>query len=236
MTTFAEFLSGGLYKADIARTQYVLAADEAYIAQAEYELTELWDFLQKQFETDFHTRTATFDTEAEESLYDLPSDYWRMVNVSLYRTGDRDPRKLRRWNRAQVPRQLIAQDWIGGVNPRYYLHHGVTPNQIEFSSPPAQIWTIYLDYHPSPPNRATTGDLSLMGYDSYVINGLAAYLADKQEADSDRFIQGKELVRQKIMDDAKPKDEGQAHYIANVRGRESLDDDVEHFGSWEVRW
>lgn len=241
MPTFAQLLDAGLYKADINRTQYVLAADEPYIEQAESLLIELWDFLQKQFETDFHTRTATFDTELDGdglgvSLYDLPDDYWRMVKVALYRTGDREPRKLRRWDRSQVPRRLINEDWIGGVNPRYYLHHGVEPAQIEFSSPPGAVYTVYLDYHPSPPTRATVGNLPLMGYHDYVSNGLAAFLADKQEADSDRFIAMKESIRAKIMEDAKPKDEGQAHYVADVRGREALDDDVENFGSWEVRW
>lgn len=240
MPTFAQLINAGLYKADINRTQYVLAADEEYIEHVESLIVELWDFLQKQFEGDFHTRTATFETVLTlgvgERLYDAPSDYWRNVKLALYRTGDKEPRKLRRWDRAQVPVRLVNEDWIGGVNPRYYLHHGVEPAQVEFSSQPGAVYTIYWDYHPAPPTRATVGNLSLMGYHDYVANGAAAFLADKQEANSDRFIAMKESIRQRIMEDAKPKDEGQAHYVADVRGREALDDDVENFGSWEVRW
>jgi hypothetical protein len=240
MPTFAQYLNAALYRADIKRTQYVLAADEEFLEKAESELTELWDFLQRQFEGDFHTRTATFSTVLTlgigETLYNLPTDYWRMVNVSLYRAGDREPRKLRRWNKAQVPRRLINEDWSGGVHPRYYIHHGVSPQQIEFNSQPGAVYTIYIDYHPKAPTRATSGNLELMGYEDYAVNGLTAFLADKQEADSDRFIQAKEMIRQRIMEDAKPKDEGQAHYIADVRGREASDDDGLGLGAWEERW
>lgn len=132
-------------RADMVNSTFVSDAElNSYINASYYEL---YDLLVQKYGNDYYVKEYSFNLVGNQSRYDLPDDFYKLLGVDLEISSGPDGYvSLRPFSLAERNRYSTAnvQTWIGVTNLRYRL----SGNKLWFTPSPQTGQTIRIWYIP----------------------------------------------------------------------------------------
>lgn len=132
-------------RADMVHSQFVSDAEINSYINASY--FELYDLLVQKYGNDYYMKEYSFSLVGNQSRYDLPADFFKLLGVDLQISAGPDGYvSLRPFTLAERNRYSTAnvQTWIGVTNLRYRL----SANKLWFTPSPQTGQTIRIWYVP----------------------------------------------------------------------------------------
>jgi hypothetical protein len=189
--------------------------DSAYIADAELtnyinsSYAELYDLLVARYEDYFVTGPTTFSlASGDGGVYALPSAFYKLRGVDYSYGGDWIPLKPFAWNTRGSRSRASIRDFdrtyrIVGSNLRVEPSDNATGDY--------RLW-----YVPSYTALSADGDaistlISRNNWEEYIVIDAAIKILNKEESNSDRLMQEKQLIKERILNVSSDRDaEGSA--------------------------
>lgn len=208
-------------RSDMVNSTFVSDAEFNNYISNSYK--ELYDLLVSAFGNNYYVATvSTFVTDGTNTLYNLPTDFYKLLGVDLALSASLDsfvtikPFNFSDRNRYAVPN---FQSFYGVTNLRYRLHG----NQLFLTPIPAASQTIRVWYIPEPTSVTSDSDSfdGISGWEEYVIVDAAIKALAKEESDVSVFMSQKEALRQRITSMADTRDAANPPVVADSQYGES---------------
>lgn len=195
----------------------------SYINQSAFEL---YDLLVTLYGEDYYIAPfSTFVTDGSSQLYSLPSDFYKMLNVSVQSTSGSANNAwwtLKQFNISEVNKYSVpnTQIYFGLTNLRYRIQG----NQIWFSPLPISNTTVRLIYCPRMTSLVADSDVldGISGWTEYVIIDAAIKCMQKEESDISVLAAQKVAMVHRINASASNRDAGMPSTVADVRDANSF--------------
>ena len=141
----AQLRTASRQRADMVNSTFVSDAELSSYINASYY--ELYDLLVQKYGNDYYVKEYSFNLAGNQSRYDLPDDFYKLLGVDLeIGSGPDGYVSLRPFSLAERNRYSTAnvQTWIGVTNLRYRL----SGNKLWFTPSPQTGQTIRIWYIP----------------------------------------------------------------------------------------
>lgn len=178
---------------------------------------------------DYNVASADMTTVSDANIYNLPSNFFKMLGVDY----DADTDQVIELERFQfVERNRFQRD--GAVDPSGRgIRYKLMGDTITLVPAPPAGKKIRLWYIPSAPLLQTDTQLidGINGYEEMVICEVAMRIMNKQEQDAGPFVAAKNAVMARIQEEAPNRDPGTPPKVGDARGLE----DPGRFYPWNYR-
>jgi hypothetical protein len=190
--------------------------NDELIAYINSSACELYDLLVAAYGNDYFASTHTFATVANDSSYDLPDDFYKMIGLD-YLIGNQDAITLKpyQFNERNKYRQGTYWNAINGAaGPRYKI----STDQIQFMPIPDGAYNMELHYIPACPVLAIDADEfdGVNGWEEYIIVDAAIKMLQKEESDTSLLEKQKMKLEMRIAAMAENRDAGQSFRVSDV--------------------
>lgn len=177
---------------------------------------------------DYYVSSADIDTVSGANLYNLPSDFFKMLGVD-YKADTDEVVEVKKF-------EFVERNRLGNAfyesNSETNLRYKLLGNTITFVPAPPSGKKIRLWYIPSAP--VLTADTQVIdginGYEEMIINEVCIRIMNKQEQDNSPFVGAKRAVMQRIQDEAPNRDAGKPSKVGDARGIEDYPRYPWHYG------
>lgn len=164
-------------RADMVNSTFVSDAELNSYINASY--FELYDLLVQKYGNDYYMKEYSFQLVGNQSRYDLPEDFFKLLGVDLEISAGPDGYvSLRPFTLAERNRYSTAnvQTWIGVTNLRYRI----SGNKLWFTPSPQTGQTIRIWYVPRLAELVDTVTITVNSpvVDDYIVIGAATFVAD----------------------------------------------------------
>jgi hypothetical protein len=195
----------------------------SYINQSYFEL---YDLLVTAYGEDYYIAPFfTFVTDGTTQLYDLPDDFYKMLNVSVQVTSNAannawwtlKPFMMAEVNKYAVPN---TQLYFGITNLRYRIQG----DQIWLNPLPQINQTIRLIYTPKMTTLTSDSDTvqGVSGWTEYIIIDAAIKCLQKEESDVSVLMAQKMAMMKRIDGVSSNRDAGMPHTVADSQASNSF--------------
>lgn len=203
-------------RADMVNSQFVTDAElTSYINQSYFEL---YDLLIQKYGSDYYVKTpaATITTDGTNMLFDLPTDFYKLLGVDLALSTTQDsfvtvrPFNFSDRNRYAVPN---FQSFYGVTNLRYRL----ASNKLWLTPIPRSGQTLRVWYIPRMTTLSADADLAdgISGWTEYIICDAAIKCLQKEESDVSVLGAEKAALINRIEAAASNRDAGQPATVSD---------------------
>lgn len=204
-------------RADRENSNFVTVPEwNTYINQSAYEL---YDLLVTTYEDYFVKTPYTFTTDGTTQLYDLPTDFYKLLGVDCgLSMGNNGWVTLKKFNFSQRNRYVfpsIGSTYLGVYNLQYRL----VGNKLEFIPTPSAGQFMRVWYVPRMTQLVKDSDIldGVSGWTEYVIVDAAMKALQKEESDTSVLMSQKMALIKRIEESAMNRDAGEPDTISNIR-------------------
>lgn len=209
--SLAELKATILDQVDMADSSFIDSSKLKYWINA--ELSELHDLLVTTFE-DYYITRYDFSLDGSEK-HELPEDFYKAHKVFYLQGTTRH-----RLNRFSMNDLAGDSTWN---NSNETLRYRVMGNHIYFDPTPNATGEVQLFYVPQlDPLDADEDRVSIavpIGWEDFVVCGVAARCLAKEESDPTFFLKKKAEIRARIITDADTRDTGEPHRFTDTYRR-----------------
>ena len=224
--TLELLMQGALDRADMLRrnattgvleaTDFIDAGSVAVYVNA--ELAVLWDALISANE-DYCIKHLTIEVLSDTEDYSLPSDFYKFRKVFPILSGKRR-RRLKKFDLNRLGESdSLAAILTSRIEETEYRISG---NRLWLHPKPTNVAELEMWYIPQFDPILNLGDKIdfryPVGWEQYVIEGVAARLLEKEESDSSAQIRRQEKILQRITVMAEDRDVGEPHVMQDTEG------------------
>lgn len=200
--------------------------NDELVAYINSSATELYDLLVAAYGNDYYRASNVFTTVAQDSTYDLPDDFYKMLGLD-YLIGPQEALTLKPFQFNERNRYRIGTYWnaiTGASGPRYNINNG----QITFLPVPDGAYSLELWYVPACPVMTDDADEfdGVNGWEEYIILDAAIKMLGKEDSDVSLLDARLKTIKKRITEMAENRDAGLSFRITDVQ----LDDGGER---WE---
>jgi hypothetical protein len=193
--------------------------DEELLEYINSAYAEYYGLLTTVYE-DYNVSTSDFTTIADANLYNLPSNFFKLLGVDYNADSDK-PIELEPFAFSERNRQgrTVVDD-----SYRTNVKYKILGDAISFVPTPDAGKKIRLWYVPSAPKLLQDTQLidGINGYEEMIICEVAMKIMNKQEQDAGPFVAAKQAVMKRIREEAPNRDAGRAPKIGDTRSLESV--------------
>lgn len=223
--TMRILIHSALYRADLLRLNADGDTEEvdsvfldAVGHEANAELAALWDVLISASE-DYCIKHLTIDVVAGVENYSLPSDFYKFRKVFSVQNGKRCSR-LKRFDL----NRLGAADSLAAIatGPIEQAKYRISGNRLWLHPAPTSAAALELWYIPQFDPLLNLDDKIdfrfPVGWEQYVIEGVAARCLEREESDSSAQRSRQKEILQRILILVEDRDVGEPHQMQDVEG------------------
>jgi hypothetical protein len=220
VTTLSAVRTAAAQRADMpapSTTTFVTTSEWNGLINASYQ--ELYGLLAQKFGDDYFTSiSSNITTDGLTDLYDLPSDFFKLLGVDLQVTAT-PPAYVTVRPFAFAERNSLAQPnlqpTLGVTNLRYRLKG----SKLWLAPFPAANQVLRLHYVPRLTLLSADGDTldGVNGWEEYVVVDAALKAKDKEESDVSVLAAEKAALVGRIEAEAENRDAGAPATVADVR-------------------
>ena len=182
------------------------------------EYAEYYGMITEIYE-DYNIASADITVQNNANIYNLPSNFFKMVGVDYNADTDSvvEVGRFQFGERNKLERNFYADAF--STNLRYKL----MGDTIVFLPDPPQGKKIRLWYVPASPTLVEDTQLidGINGYEEMIISGVCVMIANKQEQDAAPFLGAKRSQQKRIRDEAPNRDAGQPARVTDSRSLQS---------------
>jgi len=224
--TLELLIAGALERADLLRANPVTGAPEAvdsvdmgavgYWVNA--ELAVLWDVLISTYE-DYAIKHHTINVVAGIEDYSMPDDFYKFRKVFPVSSGIRSP-ALRKFHL----KDLGQADSLAALltSPIDETRYRISGNRLYLHPAPtnaAELEVWYVQQFDPIVNLQDKIDFRFpIGWEQYVIEGVAARCLEKEDIDSTPFKARQKEILQRVLTMAEDRDVGEPHQMQDTEG------------------
>lgn len=202
-------------RADKVNSGYILDSElNQYINNS---IAELYDLLVSAYGEDYYSKTYNFTVNGVDTVYDLPTDFYKVLGIDLYINPSRFI-SLRPYMFNERGRYQDGSNWAAIIaiqGPRYYIK----ANSVEFNPSPPGAYQLSMFYVPACPELVSDSDTfdGINGWEEYVIVDAAIKMLQKEESDVSVFLAQKQALLQRINTMAENRDAGHSFRVNDVQ-------------------
>lgn len=229
--TLAQLRTAAKQRADMVNSDFVSDTEwNSYINQSAYAL---YDLLIQKYDNDYFVDDYSFPTDGTSYLYNLPTDFYKLLGVDL-QLGNSDDSwiTLRKFERAERNNFALPnfQNFYGVTNLRYRLR----ANGLWLTPTPQAGQTIRILYIPRLPELTTdSSELDgINGWNEWVIVDAAIKALVKEESDTSALERDKASITARIESAAENRDAANPQRVADVQSNSWPDGGPFGGGSW----
>ena len=185
---------------------------------------------------EYYAKDFVFSTVINQTLYDLPDDFYQLLDVTAI-INNNNVYKLLRYQMADMAILRAAGASSPAELPKYRLRgdfNGTTNvAQMSILPIPTQVYAIALYYVPAPISLALDTDTcdGISGFEEWVVLDAAIRCLQKEESDVTWLIGEREKIEGRIRSQRDNRDAGDAPRVQNVRDRA-----LQYGVGWERGW
>ena len=178
---------------------------------------ELYDLLVGAYGNSYYAKTYPFAVNSTDTVYDLPSDFYKLEGIDLYINPSRFI-TLKPFMFNERGRYQDGSNWAAIVaiqGPRYHLQ----ANQIRFNPSPPGAYNLNMYYVPACPELVSDSDTfdGINGWEEFVIIDAAIKMLQKEESDVSVLLAQKNEIMKRINTMAENRDEGYSFVVQDVQ-------------------
>lgn len=190
--------------------------NDELIAYINSSACELYDLLVGAYGNDYFLQSHTFTTVFNQSNYDLPDDFYKMVGLD-YLIGPDNALTLKPYQFNERNRYRQGTYWnaiSGAAGPRYKIN----PSTLSLLPIPDGAYNLELWYIPACPKMVedTDGFDGINGWEEFIIIDAAIKMLQKEESDTSLLEKQKMQIMIRINAMAENRDAGQSFRVTDV--------------------
>jgi hypothetical protein len=218
------------------------AADSEVLTLIHEGAHALWDLVIAGYGPEYFQKYTTFATSSGREYYNLPSDFYRLLGVSINRTADATLttrtgwQKMRRASHHEVPELLNGQGsdpyatrYQLGKQPRGQTSSVWQLDRLILYPVPAGVWTVLVTYVPTlkgvsedlnDENSAGLGTYTydgIHGWEEYIVLWASIRLLGQEESSTSDMKEQMAEIRDRIAGLAANRDHVEPEYVSDVR-------------------
>lgn len=183
--TFTELKTRARQLADQENSGFISDTELGYYINSSCQ--ELYDKLIEAYDDDYYATTGTITTNATDSEYNLPSDFYKLLGLD-YQVTSSESLSLRKFNFAK--RNFYKNRGIFTLSGNDIMRYRIKANKVLFAPKPNGVKTITVHYIPCFTKLTSGSDTfdGINGWEEYVILDAAIKMMVKEESDPSGLV------------------------------------------------